>query len=1072
MGPGPKEIKDLSLNTPQTVLTIQEEGGLIGGPAAQGRIGDVLLSNGKIRVVIQKPSKDAGIGSFGGTIIDADRVRSEKGGRDQWGELFPMLNVEWTVNNYTFDVIADGKDGGPQILRAFGRIDTYDYLDLDWVADAASAVLGQQIAFADQFDDRRDPFRVNPSLKDLSPEIITEYRLEPGANYVQIDTTLTNPSTHPISLPVGDFLAGSGEIQLLIPGLGFSPPATAQIGQQTPAVIYAPFPGGDVSYGYFYDIASFLKPKEKKEDPDALYTTTSLSYSGLTGVLLGEEFLKVLPIGSHTSPEIHFTVPPESSKTLRRYFVVGGASAGSILDAGLKILKVPSKPVAGQVASAGGGPVSQAVVAIKKLGGPTVITYTTDAFGKFGGHLPTGEGLVGAAFGEGKYEVWVEKEGYHENGALRAGHCTPSQIDLTSGGGAKTEIACTLGESGLVELQGGVLDTETGKKIPARLTIVGEDPSAETKGAYTFSDRNAFYKPFGIVDVKLINAAGGFGLTKDSFFELEPGSYRFVFSHGPEYSIFEKDVTVEAGAAVILEDVVLHRVVATPGFVSTDFHIHALPSPDSPISVERRALAAVADGLDILQSSDHDFLTDYRPVVEALTKEGILSPNSVQTLVGDEITPNHYGHIHAFPLNVDLEDVDHGALDWSATELDEISPAPDYCLSPRQIVEQVLLDPGEEVIQINHISDNPTGLPVAAGWLTTPIYQEKFGVPAFVSYADPVERRLLGPPDKAPLPPYSQDVDELIFDTFTSMELAIGSSVRDSKLWESSLPTWFNLLNLGLMPAATGNSDSHHEISAPLGIPRNYVASRIDPRDGLGNRFADIDEEEHAHHINERHVVVSAGPFISLKAVNEEGGWAGVGEVIGGKTVKLHIEVTSPEWAWFDTIEIYANTEPVPAEDSGRFALRGEAANPAEFAAPYHVPRYIYEAVESFKLTDGSLKNWTHQDGVYRATLDVTLHVKEDTWVVVLAKGTKETKGYRSLFPIVPEVLKDPEKEPEYFDPSALEAFHKEKNVGASAWAFTNPVFIDVDGDADKDGFPFEAKWVREGYSSLKPFKQ
>src|SRR3989338_1256912 len=167
--------------------------------------------------------------------------------------------------------------------------------------------------------------------------------------------------------------------------------------------------------------------------------------------------------------------------------------------------------------------------------------------------------------------------------------------------------------------------------------------------------------------------------------ELELGFYRFVFSHGTEYSVVERDVNVNAGGAVTLEQIILKKVVDSKVFVSSDFHIHALPSADSAFSIERRALAAAADGLDVLQSSDHDFLTDYAPVVAKLIKEGILKPDSIQTLVGDEITPNHFGHIHAFPLTPNFDDVDHGAIDLSSHSWDEMSPAPDYVLSPKEI---------------------------------------------------------------------------------------------------------------------------------------------------------------------------------------------------------------------------------------------------------------------------------------------------------------------------------------------------------------------------------------------------
>lgn len=1067
-GPGGGALTGINYGQPDTVFTVHDASELIGGPAEQGRVGDVLLSNNRIRVIIQKPGKSAGIGSFGGTIIDADRVRRGPG-NDQWGDLFPMVNIEWTVNYYTYTVLNDGKDGNAKVLRAYGMIDVYDFLDLDWIADAAAAAIGQQVSFSDRFDDRRDPFNLNSSVSGLSWQVTTDYILKPGVNYVEIHTVFQNPSAEPVNMPVGDFIVGSGELQQLIPGQGFSPGAVSQVGQNTPAVLYTAFPGGDVSYGYFYDLSNVIV-KDEETGEEKLLKTSSVSYSGMTGVLIGEEFLKILPVGSNTAPDVHFTIPPGGSTTLISYFVIGDGSAGSLMDTGLSILKIPTGVVSGKVILPDGAPVQNAVVALKKPAGGTIVSFRTNVLGEFSGKVSTGQGIKARAFGTGKYEVWVEKEGYHANGTVRAGECSPSQADVTNGG--SVYVTCTLGEAGKVELVGGVTDGETGLKTPARLTIVGEDPSPETRGAGTFGDISTFARPFGIVDVKLVNAKGGFGLTTKTTFDLEPGTYRFIFSHGPEYSTYEQVISVEGGKTTAIENAAVQRIVRTPGFVSADFHIHALPSPDSFFSVDRRALAAVADGLDVLQSSDHDFLTDYWPVIKKMEAEGWIPSNSIQTVVGDEITPNHYGHLHAFPLIPDFEKPDHGALDWSAHPLDEISPAPDYVMSPPEIVNALLKDPGEEVIQINHISDGPTGLPVACGWLTTPIYQEKFGIPAFVAYSDPVERRLPAISGKAPMPPYGMDQNELILDTFSAVELAVGPKMRNNDLWESAMPTWFNLLNLGLMPTATGDSDSHHEISVPLGMPRNYVAINVDPRDGLGVHYSSLDEELYAGNINKRKVVVSAGPYISLTATNEAGQSAGVGDIISGKAITLNINVEAPDWAWFDTIEIYANTEPLPAEDTARFPLEDEAASPDTFAAPYHMPRYVYEPNEKFKLADGTLKDWKEENGTISAHVQLTVNVAEDTWVVVVAKGTRETKGYRSLFPIVPDALVDADKHPRDFDPARLEDFHKDETVGAFAWGFTNPIFIDTDGDTDGNGFPFEAKWVREGFSNLVPFVQ
>ena len=48
------------------------------------------------------------------------------------------------------------------------------------------------------------------------------------------------------------------------------------------------------------------------------------------------------------------------------------------------------------------------------------------------------------------------------------------------------------------------------------------------------------------------------------------------------------------------------------------------------------------------------------------------------------------------------------------------------------------------------------------------------------------------------------------------------------------------------------------------------------------------------------------------------------------------------------------------------------------------------------------------------------------------------------------------------FDPADLSGFHSDKGVGAFAWGFTNPVYVDVDGGG------FTAKYVREGISPVR----
>jgi hypothetical protein len=90
---------------------------LIGGPSALGEVGDFLLENEHIRVVIQDKGFSRGFGIHGGSLIDIDRVRATEGGtsaggrgRDQFGEMFPIAFLQ-ALEPDAVEVLNDGADG-------------------------------------------------------------------------------------------------------------------------------------------------------------------------------------------------------------------------------------------------------------------------------------------------------------------------------------------------------------------------------------------------------------------------------------------------------------------------------------------------------------------------------------------------------------------------------------------------------------------------------------------------------------------------------------------------------------------------------------------------------------------------------------------------------------------------------------------------------------------------------------------------------------------------------------------------------------------------------------------------
>jgi len=962
--------------------------------------------------------------------------------------------MEWTVNYYNYEVASDGTDGGPKVLRALGRIDVYDYLNLSFIADVAQGLVGQSITWNRRFDDRGDPFDIYADLKAVDPEVVTEYRLDPGANYVRIDTTYKNTGDTEVKMPVGEFINGSGALQMLIPGLGFAPALMSQVAGDTPGIIYAGMLGTKVSYGYFYDTTSFKNPATGER-----LKTGSLSFSGVTGVLLGEEFMKILAGGAGSDPAVNFIVPAQGSRTITRYLIVGDGSAQSVYETALKIFGVPTRTVSGVVKDATGQIVQGATVALKKKSGGTIVTYTTDDAGSFLGKLPYATDIVSAMMGSGVYDIAVNKPGHHLNGTATAGSCDPSQADLTSREGVT--VTCTLGDKGTVQLAGGVADADTGVTMPARLTIVGEDPSPEGTNTGTFRDINVYRFPFGVIDIMYLALDGTIGFTGATTIDLEPGTYLFVFSHGMEYTAQTKEVTVTAGGTVTVDGVALKRVVPTPGYISIDFHHHSIVSPDSWVPQQNRVLSAAAEGMDVLCSSEHDYLNDYGPYIRAVESAGYILPNQLKPLIGDEITPNHYGHFNAYPFAVNLDDTSNGAMDWSFSPLDEVSTAPDYGMSPNDIVAAVKQD-ANRVVQINHIMDNPTGLLTATGWVTSALYAE-LGAPPLSSFGDPVERRIKFTSTDFAFPVPYGDSPLVSIQGVDTWEVMIGYDFAKKTFMESSLPTWFNLLNLGAIFTAVGDTDSHDECSVVPGLPRNYVASSVDPRDGIGASAAGITDAEIVDAVKRHKVIVAAGAFVTVEAKGADGVPKGVGDVVAGTEVTLTIRASAPSWAWFDTIDLFANTEPMPIDDTTDQPMTGTAADPEQFYKPYHMPRYTYQPVSRFRAAEGTLTSWKEENGLITAEVTTTIKVDEDTWVVVFVHGTKDSPNYRSLFPIVPTVLFDAKKTPDNFDPLNLSAFHKNANVGGMAWALANPIFIDADSDGK-----FTAKFVKSGISPLK----
>jgi hypothetical protein len=100
-------------------------------------------------------------------------------------------------------------------------------------------------------------------------------------------------------------------------------------------------------------------------------------------------------------------------------------------------------------------------------------------------------------------------------------------------------------------------------------------------------------------------------------------------------------------------------VLDTTGFISSDYHVHQVNSPDSRVALGTRAISFAAEGVENLVATDHDAITDMTPAIAARGLSAFLS-----STIGEEVTTFDYGHFNSYPQGEDPTRVSNGATDW------------------------------------------------------------------------------------------------------------------------------------------------------------------------------------------------------------------------------------------------------------------------------------------------------------------------------------------------------------------------------------------------------------------------
>ncbi len=841
----------------------------IGGVKATAQPGDFLLENDRIRVAVLGPRNSYGPGLYGGSIVDADLQRDDPRyahgqGNDLFAELIPTvnMNIPRAVEEGDVEIVADGSDGGAAVLRVTAPEAPYfSLMELLW------AFLG----IPDQV-------------------YVTDYILEPGAPYLLLRTTVSwggeQVATDGQQLPVaseampllnyaletgvvmGDFFLPGGSVDVFAPGVGFD---------EGLAVLEAHEAGRNM----------FLDPLSA-EFLAATGDGTSYAY----GPLDGEGIIQIPLFTSNLTFSATHGLRGDGSDdrfaegsafTAERVFALGQGDVGSAVDALLEARSAPVGRVEGFVLEQGTGePISDAhVFAYQGIGEARAsrpwnewrsdVGQDTRPDGSFAGTLPPGD--------------WTLLP--HQKGRA-AGQA----VEIRVVEGQAQSVALGLPMAGSVQVE--VVDDE-GRPVPAKVSFFS---------ASGLSTRDTIlgdgYMAGEVCDV--VHSLG-----EALSVQLPTGEYYAVASRGPEYEVHQSEPFLVSDHERIRLQLQVTRVVDSSGFVAADFHVHSATSFDSGTSQEYRLRSMAAEAVEFFPSTDHDYLTDHAPVVEALGLEPWL-----RVVTGVEVSPIEMGHFLGFPLAQDHLAEAGGAFEWTDMEPDQVADG-----------LRDLSDPAVEggaLVAVAHPRDGILGLFDQYGFnpyvadgddveVDTPaqnranelLLEENFTLDfELLEVLNAKRFELIRSPTQSESDRYEAgealSAYQVISRTMEEQQALIDGDEQLAWGIKGQVDDWFTLLNLGYRHTIIGNSDTHTPTKTESGCPRNYVLSSTDDP-------AYIDPSELMQALREHRVVASYGPFVRFEAAGQPVG----SEVAVDSELELSIQVQSPSWFDVDRVELYEN---------------------------------------------------------------------------------------------------------------------------------------------------------------------
>ncbi len=518
------------------------------------------------------------------------------------------------------------------------------------------------------------------------------------------------------------------------------------------------------------------------------------------------------------------TLQEGETDSYTRYFAVGDGDMTSIHEEHLRRNGVAEpRLVSGTVELTTGDPAPGAAVDVHTAEGDWITRAVTDDTGAFG--------------------IVLAPESYTLTALLPARPLTdPQVVDVTAGDAS--ELVFTLDPPARVQID---IQDDQGRPLPARVNFLpGTDPGVGAGALLEY------------------HSVDGGGLVT-----LPPGDYVAAVTRGYEYDYDWVAVTLVAGETVPLVASLTH-VVDTTGYLALDSHTHTRWSIDSQLSEEDRVAQAAAEHVEIVVTTEHDYVFDIAPTIVA---EG--AQDHVHSTPGVEISPV-FGHMNAYPVTMDnAHRQGYWPLFWwSTNDEGEVTGMND----PTTIFTDARDALGAQIVQLNHP-------------------REGQGVLNHVGY------------DPAVGFGGAEGVEPEVMDTsFNAVEIC-NSGWDDSDL--ETLADWYSFLNQGLPIVAVGVSDSHG-LGTMLGNCRTLVQAPDDVVSGT------MDLEPVWENLLAQRATMVNGPFVLIWATDDASAMSGMGDIATRQTagpIPLRVQIQAAPFVQTARLIIVANGQPVHQVD-------------------------------------------------------------------------------------------------------------------------------------------------------------